>query len=82
MIARRIDPDDLANRFDYHPPGDRLTVAAHEGVRATCRTLAEHLVTVLPPGREASLAVTKLEEVMFWANAAIARHQPSAAPPP
>lgn len=81
MLPRRIDAEDLANRFDYHPPLDRLTVSAHEGIRAVCRTLAEHLVMVCPPGRETSLAVTAVEEAMFWANAAIARHQPGAAPP-
>lgn len=29
---------------------------------------------IVPPGREQSLALTKLEEVMFWANAGIARN--------
>ena len=77
-MARRIDAEELARRFDYHPPADRLAVTAHDGIRATCRTLAEHLVAVMPPGREALLAITAVEEAMFWANAAVARHQPGA----
>jgi hypothetical protein len=63
----RIDWD-----FTFHPPGDDAR-ALHELVRAHCRDLARTLDQVLPQGREASLALTRLEEAMFWANAAIAR---------
>jgi hypothetical protein len=28
-----------------------------------------------PPSREQSIAITKLEEALFWTNAAIARHK-------
>jgi len=64
---------DLDNRFDYHPPKDDDTRTAHESVREDCRTLAENLVAIVPPGRELSLALTHLEEVMMWSNAGIAR---------
>ena len=36
--------------------------------------MAERLETLCPDSRELALAITKLEEVVFWANAAIARH--------
>ena len=63
---------DIDHRFDYHrPTGDK--VAAHEGVRGACKTLAHQFDRDLPPGREKSLALTQLEQAMFWANAAIAR---------
>ena len=67
--------DDLHNRFDYHKPKDATVAARHEKVRTLCRDLAENLMDLTPPTREQSLAITKLEEVMFWANAAIARNQ-------
>jgi len=65
---------DIDNRFDYHPPKDPDTVALHEHVREYCKTVAHVFDGTLPPGREKSTALTKLEEAMFWANAAIARN--------
>lgn len=65
--------EDLDNRFGYHPPRNDRTVTAHETIRAECRALAEKLNELLPEGREKSLAITHIEEVMMWSNAAIAR---------
>lgn len=67
-----MDSADLDNRFDYHRPNE-ARAQLHERTRGACRVLAEHFNRALPEGREKSLAVTKLEEAMFWANAAIAR---------
>jgi hypothetical protein len=64
---------ELNKRFDYHKPDERKT-EYHENVRSACKALAERLTSILPDGREKSLAITKLEEVMFWANAALARN--------
>lgn len=71
---RRITEDDLDNRFTYHPPTNPAVRRRHERAREIARTTAELLVDVMPPGREASLAITHLEESLFWANAAIARN--------
>lgn len=66
--------NDIENRFTYHPADTEEKRQAHENVRAACRTLAHHWTSQLPDGREKSLALTKLEEAMFWANAAHARN--------
>lgn len=65
---------DLEQRFGYHPPQNPETIHAHEATRDDCLHLALVLDERLPDGREKSLAITHLEEVMFWANAAIARN--------
>lgn len=43
-------------------------------VRMAIFVLGHKLLELVPDGRERSLALTKLEEVMFWADAGIARH--------
>lgn len=65
--------EDLSNRFSFHPPTDNEKRNAHTSVRMGCLELADYLNNKLPDGREKSLAITKLEEVMFWGNAALAR---------
>lgn len=64
---------ELDRRFSYHPPRSERRRTEHETVRSICREAAEQLEVLLPPGREAALVITKLEEAMFWANAALAR---------
>jgi hypothetical protein len=68
-----MDPVELRNRFEFHPARTPERAAQHDLVRECCLNFAEYLNEALPDGREKSTAVTKLEEVMFWANAAIAR---------
>jgi len=68
-----IGSDDLANRFRHHPPKDEETTAKYEQIRDRCLVLAEHIDRTCPDGREKSSAITNLEQVMFWANASIAR---------
>ncbi len=67
---------ELAHRFKYHPPTSPGAKEAHELVRSIMWDSAKRVADVLPDGsgREAALFLTKVEEAMFWANAAIARH--------
>ncbi|WP_267244343.1 hypothetical protein [Streptomyces sp. PR69] len=68
-----MSPEDIAHRFAFHPASTEEKRDAHTSVRQACRRLADEMNDRLPEGREKALVVTKLEEVMFWANAAIAR---------
>jgi hypothetical protein len=69
-----MNVNDLINRFRHHTPKDLETSQKYEHIREYCLDLANYLNEQCPESREKSLAVTKLEEVMFWANAAIARN--------
>ncbi len=63
---------ELENRFTYHKPNSEKIVL-HENLRENCWDLAIILNEMLPESREKSLAITKVEEAMFWANACVAR---------
>lgn len=67
-----IGTSDIEARFTYHAPKAEQT-GEYEELRARARNLAHYSNFVVPDGREKSLALTKLEEFVFWANAAIAR---------
>lgn len=66
--------EDLNKRFTFHPATEDETKSNHEQVRLSCLKLALFINSTVPEGREKSLAITHLEEVMMWANAGIARN--------
>jgi hypothetical protein len=68
-----MSPEDIENRFAFHAATTEEKRDAHTSVRQQCRQLADFLNEKLPDGREKALAITHLEEVMFWGNAALAR---------
>ena len=45
----------------------------YEELRSSAKVLANVINGLCPDSRETSLAMTHLEEAVFWANAAIAR---------
>lgn len=66
--------DRINNNFTYHPPkGDQPQ--RYEMIREGAKTLALLINGCTPASREQSLALTALEEVVFQANAAIARNE-------
>ena len=65
----------IKNNHKHHPPQTQERIDAHQEVRELTVTCAIALVGLCPAGRELSLALTKMEEAMFWANAAIARNE-------
>lgn len=68
-----MNPADIENRFAFHAATTDEKRDAHTSVRQACRALADKINDDVPDGREKSLAITNLEQVMFWANAALAR---------
>lgn len=70
-----MDTTDLMSRFTYHPPFSEGQTKRYEMIREVARNYALLLNDSCPESREKSLAITHLEEVVFWANAAIARHE-------
>ncbi len=63
----------IDNNFTYHKPSDE-TAATYELIRHEGRRLAHLIDDECPTSREKSLALTKLEETVMWANASIARN--------
>lgn len=68
-----IDPV-IENNFIYHSPkGDQPK--RYETLRSIAKEFAYRIKGNCPDSREKSLALTKLEESVMWANAAIARNE-------
>jgi len=67
-----MDQQTIERNFTYHAPkpGQPET---YEEIRSAAKTLAHLINHTAPDSREKSLAMTKLEEAVFWTNAAIAR---------
>lgn len=62
----------IDNNFMYHAPKEGQA-QIYADIRDKARTLAYMFNKLVPEGREKSLAMTKLEEAVMWANAGIAR---------
>lgn len=59
--------------FEYQKPTPEH-VQQIETVRAALKAAYDTVLETLPPSRERSLAITKLEEASMWANKGIVFH--------
>ena len=73
MTHRFTSNDELIHRAAYHPPRAQDTIDAHERVRELITELALELNSILPEGREKSMALSFADQTMWAANAAVAR---------
>lgn len=69
-----MDQKEIETRFTYHPPKEGQP-EKYGHLREVALGLAVLILNYCPESREKSLAITKLEETVMWANAAIARRE-------
>jgi hypothetical protein len=79
-LHRYTPTQDELDRVDrdhtYHQPNPATCQAQrYEHIRAVAKEYAKELLLLCPPSRERSLALTHLDDVVFWANASIARNE-------
>ncbi len=65
---------DIEKSFTYHPPKEGQP-KKYEAIRNKAKELAYLIEESCLPSRERSVAMTKLDEVVMWANASIARNE-------
>ena len=62
-------------RFIYHEVEEGSdTEKNYQYIREAAKSFSLLIYEVVPDSREKSLALTKIEEAMMWANASIARN--------
>lgn len=66
--------EQLENNFKYHTPTPQKQ-EKYQLLREAGKSLAYMIKDFAGDNRESSLAITKLEEAIMWANASIARNQ-------
>lgn len=63
---------EIETRFTYHAPKPGQP-ELYQRIRDRAKELAMLIDTVVPDCRERSIAITKLEEAVMWANVGVAR---------
>ena len=71
--AHKPDPQ-LENNFVYHSPKPGQN-DKYQRLRSNALGMAYLIQELTPKSREQALAITNLEQSIFWANAAIARNE-------
>lgn len=67
-----MDDAELLTRFTYHAPTEEQA-QIYSAFRKMALELAQNIIDLSPESREQALALTHLDEVVFWTNAAVAR---------
>ena len=70
-MDQKLSREDIEHRFTHHKR--KVQGLIHMQIRDKAKELAHLMNVMLPQSREKSLAFTKLEECVFWANASVAR---------
>ena len=70
---RVLSVDKIENAFTYHAPKPGQP-EKYQAIRKMAKELAYLIDEMVTDSREKSLAQTKLEESVMWANAGIARN--------
>jgi len=66
----------MDDRFEHHPPKGDATIDKHQAARVAADAFFNVINEVASTSsREKSVAITKVEEALFWLNADIARNQ-------
>ena len=66
--------EQIQKNFTYYSPS-AVQVEKYDELRQQAKEFAQTIDQLCPNSREKSLAITKLEEVVMWANASIARNE-------
>ena len=67
---------EIRNRFGYHKPQNEEIVETHQYLRGVMQDTGNIFDRLLPESRAKSVAITKLEEALMWANKALAEMSP------
>lgn len=73
MPSERVEAQ-IEKSFTYHKPKEGQP-ERYIVIRDKAKSLAYDIAELTPESREQSLALTKLEEAVMFANAAIARNE-------
>jgi hypothetical protein len=73
-MFKEYDQTEIDNIFTYHKPVEGQP-EKYVAIRFRAKQFAELIAKTCPPSRELSIAMTKIEESVMWANASIARNE-------
>lgn len=73
-MSYTVDTENIEKAFSYHSM-DAEQISRSNEIREKAKELATLIASNCPDSREKSLARTKLEESLMWANKAISHEQ-------